>query len=272
MGPPEGTPSMRKTCLLAATAVLAAMTPLHAADLAAIKQAGTLRMLSVVVEKEPEFVSSQVERPGFDREVLEGFARLHRVKLELVPIPTWDGLIPALLKGKGDVIAGRYTATDTRRKQIEFTAEAFPTRPVAVTRKPRVVNTLDDLREEKVGIVKGTSLVDVLAAAGVPPAQIDDGLVAGGTFAALKAGRVTCIVEEVAAAILAQREDPDLQLGAFVGPAGSYAYGVRREDTELRAALDEYVGSMRKTPTWNRLVVKYLGEAAPEILRKARTE
>jgi hypothetical protein len=29
---------------------------------------------------------------------------------------------------------------------------------------------------------------------------------------------------------------------------------------------------MRKTPTWNRLVVKYLGEAAPEILRKARTE
>ncbi|HET9316514.1 MAG TPA: transporter substrate-binding domain-containing protein, partial [Vicinamibacteria bacterium] len=228
---------MRKTHVLAATAVLAATMPLHAADLAAIKQSGTLRMLSVVVEKEPEFVSGQAERPGFDREVLEGFARLHRVKLELVPVATWDGLIPALLKDKGDVIAGRYTATDTRRKQIDFTTEVFPTRPVAVTRKPRMVATLEDLREEKVGIVKGTSLVDVLAAAGVPPAQIDDGLIAGGTFAALKAGRVTCIVEEVAAAILAQREDPDLRLGAFVGPAGSYAYGVRHEDTGLRAAL-----------------------------------
>jgi ABC-type amino acid transport substrate-binding protein len=148
MGPPKGTPPMRKTCLLAAIAMLAATTPLRAGDLAAIKQAGTLRMLSVVVEKEPEFVSSQSERPGFDREVLEGFARLHRVKLELVPVPSWDGLIPALLKGRGDVIAGRYTATDTRRKQIAFTTEVFPTRPVAVTRKPRVVTTLGEAAPE----------------------------------------------------------------------------------------------------------------------------
>jgi ABC-type amino acid transport substrate-binding protein len=264
---------MRKTWTLAVLAVVAGTMPLLAADLAAVKQGGTLRMLSVVVEEEPEFVSSQAERPGFDREVLEGFARLHRVKLELVPVAGWDGLIPALLKDRGDVIAGRYTATDTRRKQIDFTTEVFPTRPVAVTRKPhRVVKTLAELREEKVGIVKGTSLVDVLAAAGVPPAQIDDGLTAGGTFAALKAGRVTCIVEEVAAAILAQREDPEVQTGVFLGPAGSYAYGVRKEDAGLRVALDEYVENLRKTPTWNRLVVKYLGEAAPEILRKARTE
>jgi ABC-type amino acid transport substrate-binding protein len=272
MGAPE-VPRVTPKTFLAAMAWLAATTTSGAADLAAIKQAGTLRMLSVVVEEEPEFVSSQADRPGFDREVLEGFARLHRLKLELVPVANWDGLIPALVKDKGDVIAGRYTATDTRRKQIDFTTEVFPTRPVAITRKPhRTVTTLTELREEKVGIVKGTSLADVLAAAGIPPSQIDDGLTAGGTFAALKAGRVTCIVEEVAAAILARREDPELQLGAFVGPAGSYAYGVRKEDAELRAALDDYVGSMRKTPTWNRLVVKYLGEAAPEILRKARTE
>jgi hypothetical protein len=30
--------------------------------------------------------------------------------------------------------------------------------------------------------------------------------------------------------------------------------------------------SMRRTPTWNRLVVKYFGEDAPELLRKARGE
>jgi ABC-type amino acid transport substrate-binding protein len=264
---------MRKTWMLAVLGLVAVCGRLPASDLAAIKQGGTLRMLSVVVEEEPEFVSSQADRPGFDREVLEGFARLHRVKLELVPVATWDGLIPALLKRRGDVIAGRYTATDSRRKQVDFTTEVFPTRPVAVTRKPhRAVKSLAELREEKVGIVKGTSLVDVLAAAGIPPAQIDDGLTAGGTFAALKAGRVTCIVEEVATAILAQRADPELQAGVFLGPAGSYAYGVRKEDRELRAALDEYVENLRKTPTWNRLVVKYLGESAPEILKKARTE
>jgi hypothetical protein len=29
---------------------------------------------------------------------------------------------------------------------------------------------------------------------------------------------------------------------------------------------------VRRTPTWNRLVVKYFGEDAPEILKRARAE
>ncbi len=35
-------------------------------------------------------------------------------------------------------------------------------------------------------------------------------------------------------------------------------------------AAREYLENVRKTPTWSRLVVKCLGEAAPETLRKAR--
>lgn len=66
---------MRRPWVLAALALFASGTLVPAEDLTAVKQRGTLRMLSVVVEEEPEFVSSQAERPGFDREVLEGFAR-----------------------------------------------------------------------------------------------------------------------------------------------------------------------------------------------------
>ena len=73
-------------------------------------------------------------------------------------------------------------------------------------------------------------------------------------------------------AISAQRRDPELQLGVFVGPPSSLAYGVRKEDTALLAALSEYVTNLRRTPTWNRLVVKYFGASAPEVLRKARGE
>jgi hypothetical protein len=29
---------------------------------------------------------------------------------------------------------------------------------------------------------------------------------------------------------------------------------------------------VRRTPTWSRLVVKYFGEEAPEILKRAREE
>ena len=106
-------------------------------------------------------------RPGFDQEVLRGFAALHRVTLTPVFVNGWDALIPALLAGKGDVIAGRFTATDTRRKQIDFTTEVFPYRLVVITRKPRpVITTVEELRRERVGTSKGTIMVEVLEAAG----------------------------------------------------------------------------------------------------------
>jgi hypothetical protein len=47
---------------------------------------------------------------------------------------------------------------------------------------------------------------------------------------------------------------------------------VRKEDTELRQALSDCIDNLRRTSTWGRLVVKYFGEAAPEILKKARQE
>jgi len=39
----------------------------------------------------------------------------------------------------------------------------------------------------------------------------------------------------------------------------------------LLRRLNEYVENTRRSATWSRLVVKYFGDAAPEILRKART-
>jgi histidine transport system substrate-binding protein len=243
------------------------------ADLVEAKKRGALRMLSVVVPGEPEFVSSAADPPGFDREVLEGFARLHKLGLELVRVESWDALIPGLIKGRGDLIAGRFTATEARRRQIDFTNEVFPTRNVAVTRKPRgAVTTLAALRTETIGIVKGTSMAEMLGGTGVSPASIVADIPSGGAYTALRSGRVTCIIDEVAGAIMAKRTDPDLEVGVFLGPPGSYAYGVRKEDRGMLIALNQYIDNLRKTPTWNRLVLKYFGEAAPEILKKARTE
>ena len=70
--------------------------------------------------------------------------------------------------------------------------------------------------------------------------------------------------------MVARRKDPDIQIGLFLGRPGSLAYGVRKEDAELLAALNRYIESLRKTPSWNRLVLKYFGTTAVDILRRAR--
>jgi ABC-type amino acid transport substrate-binding protein len=248
---------------------------LRAADLEKIRAGGTLRVLTAA-QNQPEFVSLDQEGArGFDYEVLEGFAKLNRVSLEIVPSSGWDQLVPDLLRGKGDVIAGQFTDTESRRKLIDFTVEVFPTRAVIVTRSPhRVVTTLEQVRrEERIIVIHGTSMVNALMDVGVGRSHIDDSFPAGQPIAAaLRSGQITCTALEIQAAIVARRHDPDLQIGVFVGPPASLAYGVAKEAPALRDALNEYIHNLRRTPTWSRLVVKYFGETALEVLRKARGE
>ena len=258
-----------------AAAVLALLPAVAGADLAEIKASGKLRVLYVPSSAATDdFLDVRsTDRPGFDRELLEGFAQLHKVKVEYVPIPEWDGLAPALVKGKGDLIAGRYSVTEGRKKLLAFTVEVFPTRHLVVTRKPtRVVTTMDELLKEQIGTVRGSSMAETLATAGVPAARVDDSLRPGQQGIALVEGKVTAVVMGVENAIAEQRHDPAFQLGMFLGPPGSLAFGTRREDAELRRALDDYLESARRSTAWSRLVVKYFGETAVEVLKKARAQ
>jgi ABC-type amino acid transport substrate-binding protein len=258
--------------VLGAVAGVIVATSAGPVDLTEIHQKGRLRVLAVIVEDEPEFFSLKPDGPpGFDHEILQAYAQFRKVKLEVVPVPGWDGLVPALLADRGDVIAGRFTATESRKKRIDFTSEVFPTRNVVITRRPhRVVQTLEELKQERIGIVKGTSLADAVRAAGIPMSSVDESIPAGGVPAALRSDRISCSVDELAGAIIGRRRDRDLQIGMFLGPPGSYAFGVRKNDPELLRSLSDFIDNLRRTPTWNRLVVKYFGEDAQEILRKAR--
>src|SRR5262245_49794989 len=107
-----------------------------AAELPArLKERGTLRVLAVLTNQRDDFFSKE-PGVGFDREVLEGFASLHKLKLEVVDVARWDALVGALKEGRGDLVGGRFTVTDARRKEIDFTQEVFPTRNVVMTRSP----------------------------------------------------------------------------------------------------------------------------------------
>src|SRR5262245_38136597 len=115
--------------------------PARALDLPEVRQRGKLRAILAGDADAPDPQSRFLARKagdftGIEGEILAGFARQQKVELELVYIATWDQLLPALLQKKGDLIAGGMTATDERRKLIDFTSETFPTRDVVVTRRP----------------------------------------------------------------------------------------------------------------------------------------
>src|SRR5262245_44786767 len=253
--------------------LLALGPPLGAADLSEIRSRGSLRVLVVLDTRRPEFFALGPASPGFDHELIEGFSRGHQLKLDVVTLPSWDDLVPALLAGKGDVIVGGFRDTEARRKSVAFCAETFPTRMVVVTLKPhRVVTTLEQLRTERVGAMRGTAMAEAVVAAGVPPQNVDDGIAAWSYVEALHDGRVSAVAWSVERAVPAQREDPNLQLGMLLGKPGALASAVRPQDTKLLAALNDHVAGVRSSGVWSRLVVKYFGADALGLLKQARSE
>ena len=87
---------------------------------------------------------------------------------------------------------------------------------------------------------------------------------------ALKAGEVGAAVLPISELALAGKRLAGLEAGMTVGDRGTVAWAVRKEDTALRVALDDYLGNVRRGPTWSRLVVEYFGDQALTVLGRAR--
>ena len=255
---------------LAAALVLAAVTP-AAADLAEAKARGRLEVL--FVPGSPEFVDVE-KHSGFDMEILEGFARLHRLDVAWVPVKSWDLLLSTLNDGAGDLAAGGITTTPAREKIVRFTTDVFPSRHVMVT--PAAPSCRADRRRAARGEGRDH------------PGHQHRGSGGPGACAALQHRRHLRVGRPARRAQGRQdhRHRPRRRgcagraarrLGSPAGRLPRPAAGARlrlaqRDDSAARAALDEYIANLRRTPSWNRLVVKYFGDVALEILRNVQKE
>jgi ABC-type amino acid transport substrate-binding protein len=244
---------------------------LHAAELPEIMRSGTLRVL-VAADESPEFFSLEPGRPpGFERELLETFARVYKVQLRAVPIARFDDIIPALLKGDGDVVTGIIDTQD-RRQRVAFTVEVLPSRILAVTRAPRTLRSTAELPAQRVGVIGGSAWGEAALAAGVPAERIESFPDLGAQLAALRSDQVTAVVLSLSDFVLERRRVPDLQAGPFLGEVRSAAWAVRRGDTQLLRALNEHIQNLRRTPSWSRMAETYFGRDALSLLGRAKTE
>lgn len=241
-----------------------------AADLPEIQARGALRVL-VSAHEEPEAFSFLPDGPpGFDRELLEGFARLQHLRLEVVQVERFADTIPALKAGGGDLITG-IIATEARRQEIEFSAEVLPARFVTVSRAPRAAPaSLEQLKGETVGVVPGNAWARVVEGLRMPRSKTVTFSDVTAMLDGLKQGRITATVMSAVDFTLSKRRDPALRAGVAVGPAASGAWGVRKADSRLREALDAHLSAVRRSGSWSQLVVKYYGQDALDVLGRRR--
>ncbi len=239
-------------------------------DLADVKTRGALRVIIAADESPDTFALTAGTRPGFERELMERFAQLQGVKLEVVRAPGYADRIPMLLRGEGDVIAAIFDTPD-RRERVAFTAEVIPTHNVAVTLPPHApVRRVEELRNMKVGVIRGAKPAESAAEAGVKGRDLVAYEKLEDLLRGLKDSEVGAAVLPISELALASKRISGLEAGTVVGAPGTVAWAVRKEDTALRAALDDYLANVRRSPSWSRLVVQYFGDQALTVLGRAR--
>jgi membrane-bound lytic murein transglycosylase F len=212
---------------------------------------------------------------GFDYDVLQGFADRHGLTIELVSVADAGDLIPALRAGRAELIAGGFTHTPERARDVVFTGEVTPQRHVVITLSPDpAVDTVDALRRLKVGTVGGTSWEAATRAAGIPADKVDATfpLDSAGLLAALAEDRVDAVVTGLFFGLFLHRDDPRAQLGLLLGEPGFHGYATTPQHRGLRDALEAYLAGVRDSAGWYRIVIKHFGQDAPALFRRARAE
>ncbi len=219
----------------------------HAADedLAAAQVRGTLRVL-VLAEANSELPRG--DSGVSDAELVQQFATRMGLKVEEVACLRRDALIPALLAGKGDVVAVGLTVTRADRARVAFTQPLRVVSEVLVGKKGvgGLPLRASELAGRQVSVVAGSAAQEALEALqpSVPGLAID--VVAGGKDAEQLLYEVSRGERSLAVATSAELErfegyNTGLQHLFQLAERQPTAWAVRLSAHALLAALDSFL-------------------------------
>lgn len=221
--------------------------PVYVGDLKALKKRGKLRILI------PANIGGvfYLPRKGWpveaQHEAAEDFARSQGLTPELVPVESFAEMIPALIAGKGDIIAANLTITEARRRKIAFSVPLTTTRQqVLVARQRDDINRVEDLAGKRVMLDPSSSFWERLQAQRTQHPDIElvprsAGFSDEDELDAVTAGVVDACVRDsnVAAMYLGYRDD--LKVAFELPGTDDIAWGIRRDSPQLRAALNKFL-------------------------------
>lgn len=209
---------------------------------------GTGRLRVLVRLFSDGFLPPQANPEATELELLEAFAARQHLVLERVAVERFDELIPALLEGRGDVIAAGLTVTPERQKLVAFTrpTEVVDELLVARAQDGGVPRDVAALSGATVHVPHGSAFVDTLEAlrakgVGLVVEQVEGAFPPDQLAWEVSRGtkRFTVVDSRRFEAIAAYT--PGLVAPFAVATNRPIAFAVKREDAALRSRLDAFL-------------------------------
>jgi polar amino acid transport system substrate-binding protein len=234
--------------LLLATALIALSAGMSAAQ--------TIRLGTEGAYPPYNFINDAGEIDGFEREMGDELCKRAALTCEFVQ-NDWDSIIPNLQSGNYDVIVAGMSITEEREKVIDFTQNYIPPESSAFL----AASADADIAKGVIAAQTGTIQAGYIAESG---ATLLEFATPEETIAAVRNGEADAVFADMS--YLQPFADESGGALVFAGEpiplGGGVGMGLRESDTELKAKLDEAIGSMKADGTLNAMIIKWFGEGA----------
>lgn len=121
-----------------------------------IKEAGEITMLTNAAFPPFEYLGDDGNVAGVDVEIAQAIADEIGVELKVIDMD-FDGIVNAIQTGKGDLGVAGMTATDERRKSVDFSVNYVDAAQCIVVKEDSDIKTAADLAGKNVGVQMGTT-------------------------------------------------------------------------------------------------------------------
>lgn len=260
---------MKKTLALLLTAafVLGLVATASAGTLDNIVKRGVLRVAVQSGAAPYAFVDKNGVPTGSMVQFAREMAKRMDVKLKILNFD-WDGLIPALLSGKADVLCADMTPTLKRALKITFTDPWYYVQPCIFTTTGASYHTLADVNKPSVtvGVLLG-STGETIAKKYLPNAKIKSYKGGGRMIVeALLAGHVDVGVNDDLAVMTVLPDFPPNSIRLLPKRLGHgkdpLAFAVRHESVNLWQWINLYFKTIRRDGTYAKNINYWLKSTA----------
>lgn len=234
---------------------------LPAALLAACKRESTPKLTVGMEMSYPpfEFKTPNGEPDGVDVRIAEELAKYLGLPLVLENY-AWDGLIPALQSSRIDLIISAMTATDERRKSIDFSDPYVYTALAMLVQKNSPIKSVEDLKKPgakvtaKIGTTGESYTREALPGAAL--SVLDDEVAC---VLEVGQGRADAFIYDQLS-IYGHAEKNASTTRAILTPIRDEAWGIgiRKGNDDLRNKVNAFIKDFREKGGLTKLADKYL--------------
>ncbi len=224
--------------------------------LAGIKQRGEISWGADRAGGEPyvfEDPDDSSKLVGFEVDIMDAIGRRLGVKTSMVQ-RTWSQLVPSLERGDFDLVMNGLEATAEQRDRILLSEPYFVYAETLAVRKGDPYMSIFDLAGHRVGTLNQTFADDIIKMLPLVEAPYEGN---EEPYIDLELDRVDGVLLDN---IIADRygcKRPTVHCLPYEVARGSYVIGMRKNDGELKAAVDGALAAMRKDGELEKILRKW---------------